>query len=244
MDFFSSQKIKGHDIARVKFVPSNDKICKLITKMTLYFFKNRINLPFSGFLLEGPPSTGKTEIARQVARVVDDIFLEADVYLDFVDSSRVAASKWGEAEYNLRQIFEEPENSTKKIILIDDMDCLLIKRGESIAKEWHYSINSILFHVLDELRPHNVIVIATTNRPDLIDDALRSRLYSIEVAKLGKDDLIFIANEIISQLGLKENERKRIIESVANEIKKSDTDSIRKVQQVVMREFIERRVDL
>src|SRR5690606_36320603 len=130
------------------------------------FVMNRF--PFKGSILNGPPGTGKTEIIRQIARKLDKRL--NNVFFLFIDGASIASPKWGDAEKKLRDVFhyvsrvEKQGKNPKLIILFDDIESLMISRGADLAKEWHYSINSILFHEVDRINPTNTIICATTNR--------------------------------------------------------------------------------
>src|SRR5271157_2824425 len=151
-----------------------------------YFFKkgsDMSNSPFKGFLLEGPPGTGKTEAVNQVTRKLGRRLQSSTTVRQlFIDGASIAAPRWGDAEKALHGVFEkvtQTKAGVKYVVLFDDIESLMLARGKELAKEWHYSINSILFHEIDTLDPSKAVVCATTNRPDLVDEALRDRLYSI-----------------------------------------------------------------
>lgn len=180
--------------------PQKRALNKMLAIAKWFLGGNIRGIPFRGFLLEGPPSSGKTYLVFKTASLLArELKSEIEVYL--LDSSKIASPRWGEAENKLSSLFESTwkTKERKKIIMIDDIDCLMIRRGTQIAKEWHYAINSVLFHLLDRLNPNETLVIATTNRSDLIDDALRSRLYSIKISLPPIDDLEKIANYLIDE---------------------------------------------
>lgn len=231
----------GREIPEVKLTKTQEEVCNLIVSVTRFFFKKGKvfdNPPFRGFLLEGPPGNGKTEIAKQAVRRLS---LElGDVRLNFIDSARIAAPKWGEAEKNLRDIFcmAKFESHKNMVLLFDDIDCLMIKRGSAVAKEWHYSLNSLVFHEIDNIEPYTTIIIATTNRPGLIDHALRSRLYSIEVPPLPLEELKEIAHRMIAKSVFDDTIANELIRAVYLELEKIKDPTIRDVQHIVVTKCI------
>jgi SpoVK/Ycf46/Vps4 family AAA+-type ATPase len=243
------EDIYGCDIKEVRLTKTQESICRRITSIANFFFRGGYSLrriPFRGFLLEGPPGNGKTEIAKQAVR---RLALElGHVYLRFVDSAKVAKPRWGEAEEALANQFEE-EAGKHVVLLLDDVDCLLIKRGSELAKEWHYSINALLFHKLDNItNPANLLVIATTNRPKLIDYALRSRLYSIFVPLLSIEELELVARDLLEEswpLSMRSSDeelKEEVVRAIIEELKKKKHPSIRDVQHLVVTQCIERGV--
>ncbi|MCJ7429355.1 MAG: CDC48 family AAA ATPase [Candidatus Nanohaloarchaeota archaeon QJJ-5] len=120
----------------------------------------------SGVLLQGPPGTGKTLIAKAVAN-------EADAYFTDIKGPEVMSKFYGESEKKLREIFEEARDNSPAIIFIDEIDSLAPKRSEGQG-EVERRVVSQLLSMMDGLEAReNVIVIAATNRPDDIDEALR-----------------------------------------------------------------------
>ena len=124
--------------------------------------------PPKGVLLHGPPGTGKTLIAKAVANETDASFI-------FISGPEVMAKYYGESEQRLRQIFEEASAKAPCIIFIDEIDSIAPKRDEvSGEKQLEKRLVSQLLTLMDGLESRGqVIVIAATNKPNLIDEALR-----------------------------------------------------------------------
>jgi SpoVK/Ycf46/Vps4 family AAA+-type ATPase len=237
-------KIASWQIEEVALTKTQEEICQKLVNTALLFFRHKRTIkgpsPFRGFLLEGPPATGKTEIVRQCVRRIGSILGMSNVFLIFVDSGSIAAPKWGEAEARLKQIFADLNPNEWAIILFDDIDCLMMKRGSDVSKEWHYSIDSVMFHELDRLKPSNALVIGTTNRPDLIDDALRSRLYKKDVPLLPLNELLEIGIRMLRNMEVNEEKINNIISSLKERLKAIDKPTIRDVQHFVIEESISR----
>jgi len=239
-----SQRIRASEIPFVDLTGERRSISIKISRVIIRLFQRPDYLgilPFRGFLLEGPPGNGKTEIAKQAARIVGSQLRNYNVYFMFIDSADIASPKWGDAENKIRRIFRVAnDQNSKTILLFDDIDCFMIKRGAEISKEWHYSINSVLFHEIDNLNPSRIIILATSNKPHLIDDALRSRLYSIQVPAPTIDDLIEIAKQILLKNEISAEKIDRIIEDIKNKILNEKKHlSIRTIQHELVIKCIE-----
>ncbi|WP_094227273.1 CDC48 family AAA ATPase [Methanolobus psychrotolerans] len=122
--------------------------------------------PPKGVLLYGPPGTGKTMIARAVASETDANFIS-------VSGPEIVSKYYGESEQKLRQIFEEAQRNAPSIIFIDEVDSIAPKRDEVVG-EMERRIVAQLLSLMDGLASRGkVVVIAATNRPNSIDEALR-----------------------------------------------------------------------
>ncbi|KAI0092884.1 hypothetical protein BDY19DRAFT_926936 [Irpex rosettiformis] len=132
----------------------------------------RFNLtPPRGVLFHGPPGTGKTLLARALAASCRS---NGKGISFFMRKGADCLSKWvGEAERQLRLLFEEAKNSQPSIIFFDEIDGLAPVRS-SKQDQIHASIVSTLLALMDGMDGRGqVVVIGATNRPDAIDPALR-----------------------------------------------------------------------
>ncbi|KIK79961.1 hypothetical protein PAXRUDRAFT_159899 [Paxillus rubicundulus Ve08.2h10] len=132
----------------------------------------RFNLtPPRGVLFHGPPGTGKTLLARALAA---SCRTNGKGISFFMRKGADCLSKWvGEAERQLRLLFEEARNCQPSIIFFDEIDGLAPVRS-SKQDQIHASIVSTLLALMDGMDGRGqVIVIGATNRPDAIDPALR-----------------------------------------------------------------------
>jgi transitional endoplasmic reticulum ATPase len=122
--------------------------------------------PPKGVLLYGPPGTGKTRLARAVAN-------ESDATFFHIAGPEIMGSAYGESERRLREVFEEAAKNSPAIIFIDEIDSIAPKRGQ-VSGETEKRLVAQLLTLLDGLEPRqNLVVIAATNRPEAIDEALR-----------------------------------------------------------------------
>ena len=122
--------------------------------------------PPRGVLMYGPPGSGKTMIAKAVAA-------ETGAFFFLLNGPEIMSKLAGESESNLRKAFEEAEKNAPSIIFIDEIDSIAPKRDKA-GGEVERRIVSQLLTLMDGIKPtSNVVVIAATNRPNVIDPALR-----------------------------------------------------------------------
>ncbi len=122
--------------------------------------------PPKGVLIFGPPGCGKTLIAKAIANESEANFISV--------KGPEILSKWvGESEKGMRQIFKKAKQSAPTIVFFDEVDAITSMRGLEVgARVGERVLNQLLTELdgIEEL--HNVMIIAATNRPDLIDTAL------------------------------------------------------------------------
>ncbi|KAA8499269.1 ATPase family AAA domain-containing protein 2B [Porphyridium purpureum] len=130
--------------------------------------------PPRGVLFYGPPGTGKTLTARALAAACNTSAAAGKKVSFFVRNGADCLSKWvGEAERNLRMMFEEAQRQQPAIIFFDEIDGLAPVRS-SRQDQIHASIVSTLLGLMDGLHARgSVVVVGATNRLDAIDPALR-----------------------------------------------------------------------
>jgi len=122
--------------------------------------------PPKGILLFGPPGTGKTLLAKAVAN-------ESSANFITVRGAEIL-SKWvGESEKAIRQIFERARQAAPTVVFFDEIDAIAATRGFDTSSGVIDRIVNQLLAEMDGIVPLNkVVVIAATNRPDILDPAL------------------------------------------------------------------------
>tara|TARA_B100000530_G_scaffold236817_1_gene153854 strand:+ start:225 stop:2141 length:1917 start_codon:yes stop_codon:yes gene_type:complete len=122
----------------------------------------------SGVLLVGPPGTGKTLLARAVAG-------EAGVPFFSISGSEFVEMFVGVGASRVRDLFTQAKRHSPCIIFVDEIDAVGRHRGAGLGgghDEREQTLNQILVEMDGFEKNNNVIVIAATNRPDILDPAL------------------------------------------------------------------------
>ncbi len=130
-------------------------------------FSHMAAIPPKGIMLYGPPGTGKTLMAKAVATESQANFISI--------KGPEFLSKWvGESERAVRDIFRKARQAAPTVLFFDEMDSIAPARGSG-SSDSHVTERMIsqILSEMDGLESlHNVVVIAATNRPDIIDPAL------------------------------------------------------------------------
>lgn len=122
--------------------------------------------PHKGILLYGPPGCGKTLIAKAVANEINAHFIT-------VNGPEILNKYIGESESNLRKIFDEAKCLSPSVIYFDEFDSISSKRDAEGNPHMATVVNQLLT-LMDGVEDSNQIcVIASTNRIDMIDEAIR-----------------------------------------------------------------------
>lgn len=160
-------KVTFKDVAGVKEAKEELKEVVDFLKLPQKFSELGARIP-RGVLLLGSPGTGKTLLARAVAG-------EADVPFFSISGSEFVEMFVGVGASRVRDLFRKAKKSAPCIIFVDEIDAVGRRRGAGLGgshDEREQTLNQILVE-MDGFDPNtNVIVMAATNRPDVLDPAL------------------------------------------------------------------------
>lgn len=171
----SKAKLYGQDMTKTKFneIAGNDNAKQDLAEVVDFlkhpkkFLALGAKIP-KGVLLVGPPGTGKTMMARAVAG-------EAGVPFFSISGSEFVEMFVGVGASRVRDLFEKAKKNAPCIIFIDEIDAVGRRRGSGMGgghDEREQTLNQILVEMDGFEKDQNVIVLAATNRADVLDPAL------------------------------------------------------------------------
>ena len=202
-----------------KFHEAFDKI-KNIT--SFQFMENRTK-GIKGFILHGVVGSGKTTLAKVLSKSLR-------VPLLFIDGSDVAMELYGQSEKKIKLIFDAASKK-KCIILIDDAETVFPDREWAKGQSWHSAQNNQLLHHLDSLDTSKNMVIMTINKYNLLDTALKDRLYPIEFEDLDKNTKEKILKKKCEDYDLDFEDVKGLV---------GELTSIRSIEKMLEEKYIEK----
>lgn len=168
----SNVKVKFEDIGGLQRVKN-----ELIEALDFLIHQNEFEKygirPIKGILLDGPPGTGKTMLAKAAANYTDSVFIAAS-------GSEFVEMYVGVGAQRVRSLFNEARTLANKnqkdsaIIFIDEIDVIGGKRDGRDQKEYDQTLNQLLTE-MDGIRANDqprILIMAATNRKDMLDPAL------------------------------------------------------------------------
>jgi AAA+ superfamily predicted ATPase len=171
-----------------------------------------------------------------------------DVVLVIVDGADIARGRYGDSEEQLQKLFRfaregefhghvhEDDPVRRTVLLFDDVESLFLTRSSGGAKEWHFSQNSVFFHAIDELDTAHTVVILTTNRLDLVDEAIIDRFLPYEFEALSLEVLEQVARHRALVQQLDEAHLAPVLAAIKNPAQ--CIKSIRQVERMVARAYV------
>tara|TARA_B100001250_G_scaffold414010_1_gene450221 strand:+ start:84 stop:977 length:894 start_codon:yes stop_codon:yes gene_type:complete len=194
------------------------------------YSSDKTNFGFKGFVLAGPPGSGKTEAVTEAGRRLWLELADKGIELELlhINSADINRSGVGDMEQRLRSVFTAAKNPssnrTRTILLFDDIDTLLMSRDDSGSKEWHQSLNGVFFHELDTLRTDRAMICATTNKEEKLDDAVKSRLTIKQVPAPSFEEMLIVAKGELPIRATKKISKEEILAKVTERMKKKIDD--------------------
>ena len=195
------------------FVPTQDSfIMKMVNAMRYFFgrssgtfsdhFSTHENFPFKGFVFHGPPGSGKTEAVIEAGRrlFTDLGGEEIEVRVFHISPTDINRGRVGEMEQRLRKVFRDAQNAdsrTRTVLLFDDIDTLIMGRDDKRSREFTVALNATFFHEVDRLNTTNTMICATTNKTEMLDDAVKSRLWLEEAPAPNLEEMKAVAKSAL-----------------------------------------------
>jgi len=262
---FTVRDLSGIDTQLVR-VPTQEKFIGQMVNAMKYFFgrgdssfsdhfssmSESNNFPFKGFVLTGPPGSGKTEgVVEAGRRLYSELAMDGvEVKLLHISTADINRGVVGQMEERLRSVFNEAKSDVRStlrtILLFDDMDALLMSRGDKRSKEWSVSLNQTFFHEVDRLKTIDTMIIGTTNRPDMLDDAVKSRLSVKPAPAPNFEEMKIVARSALPLRGANGLTQDQLLELAAERILENqeagEPDSFRLARksaiEILMREVV------
>ncbi|WP_026477059.1 ATP-dependent metallopeptidase FtsH/Yme1/Tma family protein [Alkaliphilus transvaalensis] len=163
-EFFTKPKITFEDVAGLEEV--KEELVEVIDfiKKSEKYIKMGAKIP-KGILFHGPPGTGKTLLASAVAGETKSAFFSAS-------GSEFVEKYVGVGAKRIRTLFEKAKKEAPSVIFIDEIDAIGAKRHIDSNNEKDQTLNQLLVELDGFNTDQTVVVIAATNRMDLLDEAL------------------------------------------------------------------------
>jgi transitional endoplasmic reticulum ATPase len=223
----SWEDVGGLDVARQEL----QEIIEWPLKEPGRFEKMGITPP-KGILLYGPPGTGKTLLAKAAASESNANFISVN--------GPQLLSKWiGESEKAIRETFKKAKQVAPAIIFFDELDALAPVRGTDTSRVTDRVLNQLLTEMDGLQSLQEVVVVAATNRPDIVDPALirpgrfDRLVYAGVPTKAGREEVLKIHTKKMPLSGVNISELAELAEGYVG----SDLESLcREAGMLAMRE--------
>lgn len=216
----SSSELFGEDYNQIM-----EKVRKIVNHQQ----DNQIRNGIPGFIFYGPPGTGKTTMVKAIAKdLMSDLF--------FVDGANVARALYGQSEQAIVEIFGDARKMGREtIVLIDDAESVFPSRDWGKGQAWHVAQNNVFFHQIDDIDTSKLSVVLTTNKVDMMDEAVMDRLLDFEFETMPTDVLVKVAEKRSEELQIGSEEIVKKIRDRGDDLK-----SVRDVEKVIWDVYVER----
>lgn len=214
----SSSELFGDDYNQMM-----EKVRKIIDHQQ----DNQIRNGIPGFIFYGPPGTGKTTMVKAIAKdLMSDLL--------FVDGANVARALYGQSEQAIVEIFSDArEMGREVIVLIDDAESVFPSREWGKGQAWHVAQNNVFFHQIDDIDTSKLSVVLTTNKVDMMDEAVMDRLLDFEFDTMPTDVLVKVAEKRSQELQIDSEE---IVRKIRDQ---KDLKSVRDVEKVIWDVYVD-----
>ena len=155
----------------------------------------------------------------------------------------IARSKFGETESIIQSEFTKAIRAANNhgyfILSMDDVDGIFPSRSYNKLEAWYIGHLNVLFSMLDEIKSNEVGIIMTTNRQDLVDDTVLSRLAVFEVAAIDIETAELRVRQRTEELKIEEDVDE-IMEEIREyvEDKNSKPLSFREVDKIIIQHYV------
>jgi len=226
----------------------HNKLVNQVAAVARYQWRNSITDGIRGYIFFGKPGTGKTWTAFKVADVLGllDLHRKGGEAVIFRDCADLASWRYGETEKEIRNVFKRAYERAEEIkrrkrdvgvlIIFDDAEGLFLTRSYgSKLDTWYIAQLNVFFHEVDAMDTSKLFTILTTNRIDLLDDALKDRFVMVEFPPPPKEVLVKLAEEKLRSYGINDEE---IIEETKQLIL-THAETFRDVNRIVTQKYVE-----
>jgi SpoVK/Ycf46/Vps4 family AAA+-type ATPase len=227
----------------------HNKLANEVAVVIKHQWKYGIKDGIKGYIFYGEPGTGKTWTAFKVAEILGLLELRKKYMLEtviFRDCADLASWRYGETEKEIRNVFKKAYENAEEIkkrkhdagvlIIFDDAEGLFLTRSYgSKLDTWYIAQLNVFFHEIDAMDTSKLFVILTTNRIDLLDEALKDRFVTKLFPLPEKEVLLKAAESKLMSLQVNDH---NIIEEVKNFVL-LNTRTFRDVNRIVTQKYIE-----
>lgn len=213
------------------------KIKNEITSIINYQITNEVRNGLKGFILYGEAGVGKTRLISEIMKTLNR---DRGFLIIKRDASDIAHKHYGESEKLIKEIFAE-KIGERRAIFFDDVDGLFLTRDYGVKLEtWYLSHLNVLFHMIDDLDTSKDVLFMTTNKIDLIDFALRDRLYNMEIPHPSVESLKEYLKNRLDELFLKNTDINitKVAEPIIHDIENGIISNFRKLEQKIIVEYV------